>query len=129
MDKEKCQRLINYLKTNEGRFVSKEEICENVDGFEKEKNPNIHEVCYDIRKCKDYINSNVEEFGWIIISNRKGEMKIPTKEELKESLGREKINKARAWKRLWLKEKALGLIGQTTLNDFIYNVCIEEEGN
>ena len=56
-------------------------------------------------------------------------MKIPTKEELKESLGREKINKARAWKRLWLKEKALGLIGQTTLNDFIYNVCIEEEGN
>lgn len=129
MDKEKCQRLINYLKANEGRFVSKEEICENVDGFEKETNPNIHEVCYDIWKCKDYINSNVEEFGWIIISNRKGEIKIPTKEELKESLEREKINKARAWKRLWLKEKALGLIGQTTLNDFIYNVCIEEEGN
>ena len=129
MDKEKCQRLINYLKANEGRFVSKEEICKNVDGFEKEINPNIHEVCYDIRKCKDYINSNVEEFGWIIISNRKGEIKIPTKEELKESLEREKINKARAWKRLWLKEKALGLIGQTTLNDFIYNVCIEEEGN
>lgn len=114
--------LLSLLNKNNG-YVSKETICNELPlVFVKNTNKEVHDICSYIWVVKDFINNNIETFGYLVISNSKGDLKIPNKEEILKQLEREERIKARSWKRLWNKKKALGLENQLTLDGYVYNV-------
>lgn len=117
-------KLIDYLKERND-YCSKIEICEALD-FPINENKDVHDVCNYLWELKTLINTNVEKFNYQIVSNRYGDMKIPTKEELINDLQKEKLRLARQWKRLWLKEKSLKLINAIDLEEYVLKVVSED---
>ena len=74
-------------------------------------------------KKDEYVYKNRSRTGdKLIISNSKGELKIPSKPELIREIKRKEINASKSWKRVWTLKKSLGLIGQITLEDYIVEV-------
>lgn len=119
--------LLSYLQTQErNRWIGKKEICENIKSFKLNEDKNIHDECNYIWTCKNYINNHYEEFKFLIISNSKGEIKIPTEKELVDYLEKEKKRLCVQWKRFWNKAKATGLIGQLTLDNEIMEIVKEK---
>ncbi len=121
--------LLEYLELQGNRYVSKEEICRDLpDTFPSTNSPKVHDVCPYIWVIKNFINSNLELFGnkgKLIISNSKGDIKIPTREEAIEYLNNEKKLACIRFKRVWDKQKALALNNQTTIEGFIYEILNE----
>lgn len=80
MDREKA--LYNYLVENydEDRYISKFEICQNLNEFYS-FNPDETRICREIERDCRTINFS-GEFDKIIVSNRKG-YKIGNKEQIK----------------------------------------------
>lgn len=115
-----CWSLIDFLR-EQNDYVDKKLICLALN-FEINENPHSHDICSYLWTLKNYINQNVETFGYQIVSNSKGDMKIPNEAELVESLKKEKIRLAKQWKRLWMKEKSLKLINQIDIDDYILKV-------
>lgn len=117
--------LAYLLKQDKSRWISKKEICDNVSSFKLNENKEIHDECNYIWVCKNYINNHYEEYKFLIISNSKGEIKIPTEKELADYLEKEKKRLLIQWKRFWNKAKATGYIGQLTLDDEIIEIVKE----
>lgn len=118
-----CWSLVELLK-EQNDYLDKKLICLSLN-FEINENPHSHDVCSYLWTLKNYINQNVETFGYQIISNKNGDMKIPNEAELVESLKKEKMKLAKQWKRLWMKEKSLKLINQIDIDDYILKVVKE----
>lgn len=110
----KHENLIELLKS-EDRYFSKEEICEKLPNDFKYNHSIGHDVCSTLWNVKNEINNNFEKFNVVIISNKMGDLKIPTREELKEYLEREKKQCVKRFNRYWKKAKAFGLIDQDTI--------------
>lgn len=125
--KKDSRELLSFLLSQGNRYVSKSEICSALPNtFIANTSKDSHDLCTYIWTCKNYVNTHIEDFGKIIISNSVGDLKIPTKQEIEKSLEKEEFVKARQWKRLWMKKKALGLDGQQTLNGYVYNIFSKE---
>ena len=109
----KCKKLINLLET-ENRYFSKKEICESLpEDFIYKKTG--HDECVELWDIKNEINNNYNLYNVLIISNSKGDLKIPTKEELEKYLNHELSLCVKKFNRYWKKAKAFGLINQETI--------------
>lgn len=119
-----CLALLEYLKKQDNkRWVSKKEICNAMpEIFVYNENKNSHDECVYLWSCKNFINNNVEMFDYIIISNKKGEIKIPSDEEARKFLENEFRNCCIKFKRYWNKAKSLKLINQGKLDETFYKI-------
>ena len=112
--KNDSHELLNLLLQCGNRFVSKEEICVCLPQiFAGKFYTESHDLCSYIWTCKNYINNNFDEFNYIVITNKKGELKIPTESEAKEFVKHEFEVKCKQIKRVWKKIRALKQIDQT----------------
>ena len=121
--KQDGELLVEFLNKKSNEWTSKEEICQTFpDVFVATVEHHSHDICTYIWTVKDYVNKNIDVYKYCIISNSKGELKIPSKPELIREIKRKEINASKSWKRVWTLKKSLGLIGQITLEDYIVEV-------
>lgn len=118
--KNDSHELLNLLLECGNRFVSKEEICACLpETFAGKLYTESHDYCSYIWTCKNYINNNFDEFNYLVISNSKGELKIPTSEEAKEYIKHEFEVKCVQMKRVWNKIRALKSIDQSYFEEIM----------
>ena len=120
--------LIDYLKKqNSDKWVSKKEVCDALpEYFTYNYDPRNHDECASLRDVKNYVNNNAEKFNIIIISDKYGNIKIPTKDEAEEYLKKEFKNACLRFKRYWNKAKAIGLVDQGKLDGSFYDIVSKE---
>ena len=127
---EDCNTLLTYLKAHTDRWVSKEELCDQLpDVFIKSPNKNSHDICSYIWTCKDTINNYYDLFEdcKLIITNSNGDLKIPTKEEADAYIIKEmRNNKLRLW-RSYNKVKQLRQDGTLTLDGYLRETLAKDD--
>ena len=125
------KELIELLKSKkENEWTTKEEICFKLgEYFKPNYDKSVHDICIDIWKAKDNINNNAEVYGTIIITNTKGDLKIPTKEEANKYLNHKMKICLKSLKRYWNMTKAMGIINQGTFEDKVLEIVRDGKEN
>lgn len=118
------EALYNFLVDNydEERYISKKEICENLNEYYS-FNPNDTRMCREIERDCHTINFS-SEFDRIIVSSRKG-YKIGNKEQIKKYIERLYKRDLKSLARTSVLRKKNSLDGQLTTDDNFGEVLSE----
>lgn len=123
-NEELASKVIEFLKNQDvNKWTSKYELCvEFSNDLILNTNVKTHDKCAKLWRIVDLINSNAEEYGCIVITNKKGELKIPTEQEANVYLTKEFKKCCLKFNRYWTKVKALKKDGQMTLQNEIIEI-------